>query len=79
MKANLETILENIRVESGSPAAAGIILSQSEVIALEIVGLRLAGEITPATLNDRFHIGSNTKASTATVGANLVNEDVISW
>lgn len=79
MKANLETILENIRVESGSPAAAGIIMSQSEVIALEVVGLRLAGEMTPVTINDRFHIGSNTKAWTATVGANLVNEDVISW
>jgi CubicO group peptidase (beta-lactamase class C family) len=79
MKAKLEAILENVRVESGSPAAAGIILNQSDVIALEVVGLRLAGELTPVTVEDRFHIGSNTKAWTATVGANLVNEDVISW
>lgn len=49
------------------------------MIALEVVGLRLASEMTPVTVNDRFHIGSNTKAWTATVGANLVNEDGISW
>ena len=42
MAANLEAILENIRIESGSPAVAGIVVSHSEVIALEAVGLRLA-------------------------------------
>ncbi len=54
-------------------------MSQSEVIALEVAGLRLAGEMTPVTVNDRFHIGSNTEAWTATVGANLVNDDGIRW
>lgn len=79
MKSNLKAILEQIRSESGSPAAAGIIVNQNETIALEVVGLRLAGDMTPVTISDRFHIGSNTKAWTATVGANLVNEGVISW
>ena len=79
MAANLEAILENIRIESGSPAVAGIVVSQIEVIALEVVGLRLEGDIAPVTVNDRFHIGSNTKAWTATAGAGLVNQNLINW
>jgi len=35
-------------------------MSQSEVIALEVDGLRMAGEMTPVAINDCFHIGSNT-------------------
>lgn len=33
----------------------------------------------PVTLDDRFHLGSDTKAMTATVASTLVDEGKIKW
>ena len=40
--------------------------------AIAAAGVRKAGEATPATILDRVHLGSNTKATTSTVLATLV-------
>ena len=77
--SRLFPILEHLAMESGAPASAAVVVSQSEVIAQGIFGLRHAEQDAPAMIGDRFHIGSNTKAWTATVGANLVSENVINW
>src|SRR5439155_768520 len=42
-------------------------------------GVRKAGEDEPVTVNDLVHIGSNTKAMTATVIALLVEKKKLRW
>jgi CubicO group peptidase (beta-lactamase class C family) len=58
-------MLEDIRVKNNSPAlAAGVILPNRSVTA-QVVGFRKQGDSTMATIEDEFHLGSNTKAMTA--------------
>lgn len=50
-----------------------------KVIAAGAVGTRVMGMDLPVTLDDRFHLGSDTKAMTATVAGTLVDEGKIKW
>jgi len=43
------------------------------------VGVRKYGTDSPVTVNDQFHLGSDTKAMTATLLATLVEEGKLSW
>ena len=43
------------------------------------VGVRKYGSDTPVTVDDQFHLGSDTKAMTATMLATLVEEGKLSW
>jgi CubicO group peptidase (beta-lactamase class C family) len=47
--------------------------------AVGAVGVRKYGTDTPVTINDQFHLGSDTKAMTATMLATLVEEGKLSW
>lgn len=67
MDKQLIDILERACQESGSPSAAGILVSQDSVLALGAVGMRRNGADTPVTVNDKYHTGSNAKAMTATM------------
>ncbi len=63
----------------GLPAFAAVVVRKGTVVAAGAVGTRRAGTDTPVTVNDRFHIGSDTKAMTSLVAATLVEEDRIGW
>jgi CubicO group peptidase (beta-lactamase class C family) len=76
---NLEAQLEPIRAKHGLPALAGAVLHGDEVIARGAVGLRAIGSAEPVTVDDLWHIGSCTKAFTATLIALLVEEGKLSW
>ncbi len=43
------------------------------------MGTRRAGLNIPVTINDRFHLGSDTKAMTALLAAMLVEEGKLHW
>ena len=75
----LRDILQRACQESGSPAAAGIVVSHDSVVAQAAVGVRRLGDDTPVTIDDRFHSGSTAKAMTATVCAMLVAHGLLSW
>lgn len=75
----LAAVLEPIRERHGLPALAGAIVSTEGPIAVGAVGLRRAGDGPPVTPDDRFHLGSCTKAMTATLLATFVEEGAISW
>lgn len=63
----------------GAPALAGMIVTRQGVEWAGVRGVRREGSSEPATLDDRWHLGSNTKAMTATVFATLVEEGQARW
>ncbi len=61
------------------PALAAAVVKKGKIVAAGAVGTRRAGENVPVTINDRFHIGSNTKAMTALLAAMLVEQGKLQW
>jgi len=76
---DLQFLLEPIRQKYDLPALAGAILASRGLLAVGVAGVRKYGTETPAALNDQFHLGSNTKAMTATLLAMLVEEGKLAW
>lgn len=64
---DLAALLDPIRAEHHLPSLAGAILTADKLVALGAVGTRIAGEDVPVTANDVYHLGSCTKAMTATL------------
>ena len=71
---DLAGLLEPIRADHNLPSLAGAILTADELVALGATGTRIAGEDVPVTRNDVYHIGSCTKAMTATLIGILIEE-----
>ena len=61
------------------PALAAAVVQDGRIIAAGAVGTRRAGDRIAVTLNDRFHIGSDTKAMTALLAAAFVEEGKLRW
>jgi len=76
---DLNSLLEPIRTKYDLPALAGAIVTSKGLAAVGAVGVRKYGTNTPVTINDQFHLGSDTKAMTATLLAMLFEEGKISW
>lgn len=76
---DLKPLLEPIRQKHDLPALAGAIVTSKGLQAVGVVGVRKYGTETPAEINDQFHLGSDTKAMTATLLATLVEEGKLSW
>jgi CubicO group peptidase (beta-lactamase class C family) len=72
-------VLEPVRIRHKLPALAAAVIHRGRCAALGAVGVRKAGADTPVTRDDRFHIGSCTKAMTATVVGLLVQEGRLGW
>jgi len=72
-------IRDSTLAASGVPAVAAAIVTRDSVVALHVAGVRRRGNPTPVTLDDRFHIGSNTKAFTAGLMGLLVDEGRVAW
>lgn len=77
--SNLAGLLEPIRARHKLPALAAAIVSGGELRDVAAVGVRRAGSAEPVTIDDKFHIGSCTKAMTATMIAALVEEGTLAW
>lgn len=77
--ASLDQLLRPYLASHGLPAFAAAVVRQGSVVAAGAVGTRRAGTDIPVTVNDRFHIGSDTKAMTSLVAAMLVEEGRIGW
>ena len=70
----LEELLQPIRAAHGVPALAAAVFSSDALLAIGAVGVRKAGDAAPVSREDRWHLGSDTKAMTATLHALLVAE-----
>ena len=73
----LEQTLAAAQEKDKLPAAAALIQIDGKIAAEAVIGVRAVGQSKPATLNDRWHIGSDTKAFTATLIARLVEQGVM--
>ena len=77
---NVDAILLSILGRRGEPfGMAAAVLRGERVIAQGVAGVRKRGTAERITLNDRFHLGSCTKAMTATLAAMLVEEGKLNW
>ncbi|BCW95886.1 MAG: serine hydrolase domain-containing protein [Fimbriimonadales bacterium] len=79
MKTTLAERLEAIRAESGVPAIAALIGDSKGIRDFAAVGVRRAGTREAVRPEDPFHIGSCTKAMTATAAARLVEQGKLRW
>lgn len=61
------------------PALAGAIVSREGLVWSSVRGVRQAGGSDPVTADDRWHLGSNTKAMTAALFARLVEQGRTDW
>ncbi len=68
-QSSLDDMLRPYLEEYRLPAVAAAIVRNGEITAAGAVGTRRAGADIPVTINDRFHIGSDTKAMTALLAA----------
>ncbi len=75
----LNAYLETVRSEYDLPALAAAVVKDGEIIAAGAVGTRVYGMDIPVTVDDRFHIGSITKAMTATLAGVMVDEGRLRW
>lgn len=78
-ETDLASVLEPVRARHGLPALGAAVLKGGEVVALGAVGKRRIGGDVSVTPDDRWHLGSLTKAMTATLLARLVERGRLSW
>ncbi len=76
---DLADTLRPLLAKHGFPAVAAAVVVEGKVVAAGAVGTRRAGADIPVTVNDRFHLGSDTKAMTATVIGMLVEAGKLRW
>jgi len=77
--ANFAELLNSIRLEERLPGLAAGIIIDGKLHSAAAVGVREVGTDNWLTVNDKFLIGSCTKAFTATTAAILVEEGRLSW
>src|SRR5438067_1025534 len=77
--ASLDPVLQPYLGKYGLPALAAAVVLKGRITAAGAVGARRAGTQSPVSLQDRFHIGSDTKAMTALLAAMLVEAGKLRW
>ena len=78
-QTSLDSLLSIYLTRYDLPAIAAAVVKDGKVISAGAVGTRKAGEKIPVTINDRFHLGSDTKAMTALLASMLVEEGRLRW
>ena len=77
--ASLDADLVPSLARYGLPAVAAAVVKDGKTVAAGVAGVRRIGTTIPVTVQDRFHIGSDTKAMTALLAAMLVDEGKLRW
>ncbi len=75
----LGELLEWARATQDVPAMAMVLVQGGQIAEMGAVGKRSASAGTLVTENDKWHLGSLTKAITATLAGVLVDQSVIGW
>jgi len=76
---DLNETLTPVLKDSGLPALAAGAVNKGGVVAAGAVGVRMVGSSREVTLGDKFHIGSCTKAMTATLAAIVLEQGKLKW
>ena len=77
--AGISKTLALVMSEYRAPGMGACILSSKEILGCRVWGVRKQGDETELQRDDRFHLGSCTKAMTATLLARLVEEGKLAW
>jgi CubicO group peptidase (beta-lactamase class C family) len=72
-------VLEPIRVSHKLPALGAALVTSKGLVMSGVTGVRKRDTKVGATIDDVWHLGSDTKAMTATVIASLVERKMLSW
>jgi CubicO group peptidase (beta-lactamase class C family) len=75
----LNELLEAVRGTHGVPALAGAIVTGKGLAAVGAAGVRKAGTEVAVTIDDEWHLGSDTKAMTAAMIGALVERETLTW
>lgn len=75
----LDEVLEEVMDAYGIPALAGVLIQGDEIVEMGAVGICAEGFTENVTTENRWHIGSLTKAMTATLAARLIKQGYLSW
>jgi CubicO group peptidase (beta-lactamase class C family) len=70
---------ETIRAEHGLIALGGAVVDSNGALAIGVAGRRRVESDERVELDDRWHLGSDTKAMTATLAAMFVEDGAIAW
>lgn len=76
---NVTTLLKPIRQKFNVPAMAVVVVTSDGLKFAGAVGVRKRGTEVPVTLDDLWHLGSDTKAMTSTLIARLVERGQLRW
>jgi len=74
-----DTALDTVFAADPAPAMGAMIIGRTGVQWSAVRGVRRQGEPDAVTLDDRWHLGSNTKAMTAALFARLVEQGRARW
>jgi CubicO group peptidase (beta-lactamase class C family) len=75
----LNRVLAPVRNDNNLPGLIGGIVAGNTLTAIGAVGIRKIGATQPITVDDHVHIGSCTKAMTATLIGRLIDEGKLTW
>jgi len=75
----LGSALKDVRAEFNVPAVGGALVTKTGVKLVDVAGIRKSGDATAAQVGDRWHLGSDTKAMTATLLGILAQKGTVPW
>ena len=75
----VDALFVDLDEEHGTPALAGAVIDSDGIFAVGVTGVRIQGGDDLATIKDRWHLGSLTKAMTGTLAGILVDKGVITY
>lgn len=78
-RESLDKLVEPYLSDYSLPSIAVAVVKEGRVLAVGAVGKRRMDGDIQVTLNDRFHIGSDTKAMTALLAAIFIEEGKLKW
>ncbi len=73
------SVLEEARAGTATPGLAALVIRNFRAETEQVSGIRRLGASRPAGRGERWHLGSDGKAMTATLIARLVERGVLSW
>lgn len=75
----VDKTLADVRTRADLPAMAAVVQVDGRIEAQTAVGVRAVGRPETVTLQDRWHLGSDTKSMTATLIARLVEQGLLRY
>ena len=78
-EATITALLRSTLQDHDVPGIGLVVFDSDRLVIQKAMGLCRLGGKTQITLDSRFHVGSNTKAMTATVIGSLVEDGMLSW